>query len=229
MTILDIFDEVSRQYDVDSSIIIGCLKRAIRDEFKFGEVIDTYSNGKLELYEIFFDKNNKEKRKRIKITQKRLNYVRDRLYKYILDTNIQDRLQIIRNSIPKNKVLRGKIISNNEYGLEISTKFGKAFAPVKLLNPNELKQNKYKEGNELNFHVHKLGIKKQKINLVLDRVSKVLTEHIIKEVLGEEYEIYFFQRMFGKRVKIYLDKEPSKEERELLSMSFDEKVRIKLM
>ncbi|MDY0315886.1 MAG: hypothetical protein RBR32_12495 [Bacteroidales bacterium] len=229
MTILDVLEEVSRQYDVDSYVIVSCLKRAVRDELGLGEVVDNYKDGKLELFEVFVGINGQQKTRRLKITQKRLNYVRDRLYKYLIEENTKERLESIKNSLENDKVIRGKIVSKNDYGLEISTKFGKAFAPVNLLNPKEFLENKYKIGIDLNFHIHKLGIKKNKINIVLDRVSKYLTEHIIKEVLGDGYTIYTMQRMFGKRIKIYIDKEPSNEERELLSMSLNEKVKFKLM
>jgi len=229
MTILDVLDEVSRQYDVDSYTIVRCLKRAVRDELGLGEVFDNYKDGKLDFYEVFVDKNNQQKQRRVKITQKRLNYVRDRLYRYIIEENTQERLENIKSSLAADKVVRGKIVSKSDYGLEISTKFGKAFAPMNLLNPKEIEDGRYKIGIDLNFHIHKLGIKKNKINIVLDRVSKFLTEHIIKEVLGDGYTIYTMQRMFGKRIKIYIDKEPSKEERELLSMSLNEKVKFKLM
>ena len=229
MTILDVLDEVSRQYDVDSYTIVHCLKRAVRDELGLGEVFDNYKDGKLDFYEMFVDKNNQQKQRRVKITQKRLNYVRDRLYRYIIEKNTQERLEAIKSSLAADKVVRGKIVSKSDYGLEISTKFGKAFAPMNLLNPKEIEDGRYKIGIDLNFHIHKLGIKKNKINIVLDRVSKFLTEHIIKEVLGDGYTIYTMQRMFGKRIKIYIDKEPSKEERELLSMSLNEKVKFKLM
>ena len=229
MTILDVLDEVSRQYDVDSYTIVRCLKRAVRDELGLGEVFDNYKDGKLDFYEVFVDKNNQQKQRRVKITQKRLNYVRDRLYRYIIEENTQERLENIKSSLAADKVVRGKIVSKSDYGLKISTKFGKAFAPMNLLNPKEIEDGRYKIGIDLNFHIHKLGIKKNKINIVLDRVSKFLTEHIIKEVLGDGYTIYTMQRMFGKRIKIYIDKEPSKEERELLSMSLNEKVKFKLM
>lgn len=229
MTILDVLDEVTRQYDVDSYTIVSCLKRAVRDELGLGEVFDSYKDGKLDLFEKFIDQNGKEKTRRVKITQKRLNYVRDRLYKYIIEENTKERLEIIKKNLSSDKVIRGKIISKNEYGLEISTKYGKAFAPNNLLNPKEVEEGKYKVEADLNFHIYKLGIKKNKINIVLDRVSKFLTEHIIKEVLGDKYTIYTMQRMFGKRIKIYIDKEPTQEERELLSMSLNEKVKFKLM
>lgn len=229
MTILDVLDEVSRQYDVDSYTIVRCLKRAVRDELGLGEVFDNYKDGKLDFYEVFVDRNNRQKQRRVKITQKRLNYVRDRLYRYIIEENTQERLEAIKGTLENDKVVRGKIVSKTDYGLEVSTRYGKAFAPMNLLNPKELEEGRYKIGIDLNFHIHKLGIKKNKINIVLDRVSKFLTEHIIKEVLGDGYTIYTMQRMFGKRIKIYIDKEPSKEERELLSMSLNEKVKFKLM
>lgn len=229
MTILDVLEEVSRQYDVDSYIIVSCLKRAVRDELGLGEVIDNYKDGKLELFEVFSGEFGQQKTRRVKITQKRLNYVRDRLYRYLIEENTKERLESIKNSLTSDKVVRGKIVSKNDYGLEISTKYGKAFAPANLLNPKELEEGRYKIGIDLNFHIHKLGIKKNKINMVLDRVSKYLTEHIIKEVLGNGYTIYTMQRMFGKRIKIYINKEPSQEERELLSMSLNEKVKFKLM
>ncbi|AII15589.1 hypothetical protein CIG1485E_a0064 (plasmid) [Campylobacter iguaniorum] len=229
MTILDVLDEVSRQYDVDSYTIVRCLKRAVRDELGLGEVFDNYKDGKLDFYEVFVDRNNRQKQRRVKITQKRLNYVRDRLYRYIIEENTQERLEAIKGTLENDKVVRGKIVSKTDYGLEVSTRYGKAFAPMNLLNPKELEEGRYKIGIDLNFHIHKLGIKKNKINIVLDRVSKFLTEHIIKEVLGNRYTIYTMQRMFGKRIKIYIDREPSQEERELLSMSLDEKVKFKLM
>lgn len=56
MTILDVLDEVSRQYDVDSYTIVRCLKRAVRDELGLGEVFDNYKDGKLDFYEVFVDK-----------------------------------------------------------------------------------------------------------------------------------------------------------------------------
>lgn len=165
MTILDVLDEVTRQYDVDSYTIVSCLKRAVRDELGLGEVFDSYKDGKLDLFEKFIDQNGKEKTRRVKITQKRLNYVRDRLYKYIIEENTKERLEIIKKNLSSDKVIRGKIISKNEYGLEISTKYGKAFAPNNLLNPKEVEEGKYKVEADLNFHIYKLGIKKNKINI----------------------------------------------------------------
>lgn len=229
MTILDVLEEVSQQYDVDIYIIVSCLKRAVRDELRLGEVIDNYKNGKLELFEVFSGNFGQQKTRRVKITQKRLSYVRDRLYQYLIEENTKERLTFIKNSLASNKVIRGKIVSKNDYGFNIVTKYGKAFAPVNLLNPKELEDEKYKIGIELNFHIYKLGIKKNKINMVLDRVSKRLTEYIIKEVLGDGYVIYTMERMFGKRIKIYINKEPSQEEKELLSMILNEKVKFKLM
>jgi len=194
-----------------------------------GEVFDNYKDEKLNFFEVFVDRNNRQKQRRVKITQKRLNYVRDRLYAYIIEESSKERLEAIKNSFKKNRVLRGKIVTKKDYGLEVDTKYGKAFAPINLLNPKELQEGRYKIGVWLNFHIHKLGIKKNKINIVLDRVSKVLTLYIIKEVLGDEYTIYTMQRMFGKRIKIYIKKEPSFEQAELLSLSLNEKVKFKLI
>lgn len=229
MTIMDIMDEVSRQYDVDSHSIIGCLKRVIRDEFHLGELLDIYENEKLSLYEEYVGKNNQKKRRRLKITQKKLNYIRDRLYRCVISESNNERLKNIKSLIGKEKVLVGEIASKNNYGFEIHTKFGKAFAPFGLLNSVELEGGRYQIGTRLNFHIHKIGIKKDRLNIVLDRVSKSLTKHIIKEILGDEYTIYTLQRMFGKRTKIYLNRQPTEEEVELLTMSLNEKIIFRLI
>ena len=67
-------------------------------------------------------------------------------------------------------------------------------------------------------------MKKDRINIVLDRVSKELTKHIVQNLLGNDVNILFIQRMFGERIKIYLDKEPSEEEKELVELTFSEKI-----
>lgn len=229
MTLLEVLNEVAKQYEVEDYTVISCLKRAVRDELGLGEVLEDYRDGKLNLFEIFIDQHGKEKTRRVTLTQKRLNGVRDRLYACIIEENTKARLEAIKKSLPRDRIVRGKMVSNKAWGWQVATRYGKAFAPARLLNPKEVQEGKYKAGAEVDFHVYKLGIKKNRMNMVLDRVSQSLTRHIIKEVLGEGYIIYSLQRRFGKHLKLYINKEPSQDEKTLLSMTFNEKIKFKLI
>lgn len=224
MQIIDILDEVSRQYDLDSHLIIGILKRAVREELGLAEVVDRFSGDKLEIFEYFVDKKNNKRLKRVKITQKKLAYVRDRMYRLIVKEIMNLRFSTLKSRLRKDVVIRGEILSISKNGLNVKTKFGDAFAPLNLLSQNELEKGKYKAGNIFDFHVYKISLKKDRINIVLDRVSKELTKHIVQNLLGNDVNILFIQRMFGERIKIYLDKEPSEEEKELVELTFSEKI-----
>lgn len=224
MQIIDILDEVSRQYDLDSHVVIGILKRAVREELGLAEVVDRFSGDKLEIFEYFVDKKNNKRLKRVKITQKKLAYVRDRMYRLIVKEIMNLRFSTLKSRLRKDVVIRGEILSISKNGLNVKTKFGDAFAPVNLLSRNELEKGKYKAGNIFDFHVYKISLKKDRINIVLDRVSKELTKHIVQNLLGNDVNILFIQRMFGERIKIYLDKEPSEEEKELVELTFSEKI-----
>lgn len=224
MQIIDILDEVSRQYDLDSHSIIGILKRAVREELGLAEVVDRFSDEKLEIFEYFVDKKNNKRLKRVKITQKKLAYVRDRMYRLIVKEIMNLRFSTLKSRLRKDLVIRGEIVSISKNGLNVKTKFGDAFAPLNLLSKNELEKGKYKAGNIFDFHVYKISLKKDRINIILDRVSKELTKHIVQTLLGNDVNILFIQRMFGERIKIYLDKEPSEEEKELVELTFSEKI-----
>lgn len=224
MQIIDILEEVSRQYDLDSHLIIGILKRAVREELGLAEVVDRFSGEKLEIFEYFVDKKNNKRLKRVKITQKKLAYVRDRMYRLIVKEIMNLRFSTLKSRLRKDLVIRGEILSISKNGLNVKTKFGDAFAPLNLLSKNELEKGKYKAGNIFDFHVYKISLKKDRINIVLDRVSKELTKHIVQTLLGNDVNILFIQRMFGERIKIYLDKEPSEEEKELVELTFSEKI-----
>lgn len=224
MQIIDILDEVSRQYDLDSHVVIGILKRAVREELGLAEVVDRFSGDKLEIFEYFVDKKNNKRLKRVKITQKKLAYVRDRMYRLIVKEIMNLRFSTLKSRLRKDVVIRGEILSISKNGLNVKTKFGDAFAPLNLLSQNELERGKYKAGNIFDFHVYKISLKKDRINIVLDRVSKELTKHIVQTLLGSDVNILFIQRMFGERIKIYLDREPSEEEKELVELTFSEKI-----
>jgi len=229
MTILDILDEVSRQYDIDNFKIINILKRAVCEELGLSEIIDQYIEGTIVLFEYFIDKQNKRRIKRVKITQKKLAYIRDRMYHLMIDDCIKTRYSTIKQSIQRGRIVRGEIISACERGIGIKTKYGDAFAPLNLLNKIEIEKGIYKIGESFDFHVYKIALKKDRINIVLDRVSKSLTEHIIHTVLGDEKNIYSIKRMFGERIKVYLDKEPNDEEKEILGLMFTEKIFYKIL
>ncbi|WP_187648697.1 hypothetical protein [Nitrosophilus labii] len=224
MTVLDLLNEVSRSYDVDSFTIMKILKETIKEDLNLGELIDSFDGKNYTIYELYVNKDGSRKKRKVHITQNRLLKIRDKFYKNMIDAYVRDKIKTIKNDIGKDKVIRGKIIDTTDKGLLVFTKYGNAFAPKNLLNPKELNDGKYTKETELYFHVHKLSKKKGRVNIVLDRVSKKLTEYIIREIIGNDYRIYAIERKFGYRTKIYIGKMPSKQEIELVRLSLGEKV-----
>jgi len=224
LDVIELVDEISRRYDIDHITVLSLLKETIREYLNLGEIIDEYKNGKYVLYEYFIDrKTGRPKKRKVHLTKKTFNAVKNLFYEKLMESFVKNKIKEIKKMLPKDKVVKGIVTDiHKTKGLTVKLPFfNKAFAPKHLLNPFE--EENYTIGEEYYFHINKIKRKKNRIIILLDRVSKNIPIRIIKDI-ASYVKIFDIKHKFGYQLKVYVDKIPDENDIKLIQLSFNEKV-----
>jgi len=206
---LDPITEISTLYGIEQSKAILLMHKAIEEVLGYPVIGDSVTEyGSIVFYANRGSKHDEAKKIRLSpLLQKRTKIILERLLE-------RERLKK-QTQIQKHQIIDGVINLVKPSGLEINTRFGKAFAPRNLLIKEE--ELFYKEGIHLEFHIYKINGNA----IILDRLSRHLTINTLKSFLPD-VTIYNVKRKNGKQLKVYASSFPSKEQFELIRMAFVE-------
>jgi len=207
---LDPIAEISTLYGIEQSKAILLMHKAIEEVLGYPVIGDSVTeNGSIVFFANRGSKHDEAKKIRLSpLLQKRTKIILERLLE-------RERLKK-QTQTQKHQIIDGIINLVKPSGIEINTRFGKAFAPRNLLIKEE--ESFYKEGIRLEFHIYKLT----DTVIILDRLSRYLTINTLKSFLPD-VTIYNVKRKNGKQLKVYASSFPSKEQFELIRMAFVEK------
>lgn len=208
----DPISSLSELYDITEAEALEAMRGSIEDILGYQISTDSVTEGDRIVF--YGYKDGDPKGKIIRLSP----LLRTRIKKSLEKRIESIRLENFRRN--NNSIIDAVIQSKNRYGLECSTRFGKALAPWDLLIKNE--KHLYTPNTTLDFHINRLKNGK----LILDRKSKSLVVHTLKRILPKDFKIHDINRYFGKRLKIYVPETPKKEDLERISMAFSEKIQI---
>lgn len=124
-------------------------------------------------------------------------------------------LERLKNDLKNGDIfIVGEIQKVGKNGLEISTKYGQTLFPFREFLRSE--QHLYKVGVRLDFRIKKIS----KNIVILERKSEKLVIHTINDLLKNEIVVYGIKRMFGRQIKIFANKMPTKFGLEKLRMMY---------
>lgn len=228
MTSLDFIQELSKKYNVEVYKVIKCLKTAIMENGNYGEISDELKNNKLHFYEIFYNRFKEKRTREIKITRYTYQAILDDFINNLIDTSNEERFANLKSrTLAENSIIKGRITSIKTIGLDVMTELGYGFAPKKYLFIKDVKSQFYQTDKQMFFHIKKYRKHSFKIKITLSRIHSGVDLAEAKNLLSD-CGVYATQRIFGKEVKVYCAKKPSKEQIKALATQLNEKVRIEL-
>lgn len=199
--------ELAEIYGLPEESVVRAIRTAVSEELKREVVTATVSGDRLRFEAYREDGSVKEIRMSKNIWAR-------------IGRRLRKRLDIESVLMSRPEFLRGSVTKILPQGIEVATRYGPAFAPNMLLVPTE--RCLYVPGATLDFHIHKISVKKGRI--ILSRTSKKLLLHMLRERLGDI--VLDANRKYGRVLKLYLGRELQPEELEYIGALFP-KERIK--
>ena len=186
--------ELAYMHSLPEESVVRAIRDAVSEELKVKVVTAVAGGGRLR-FEAYRENGS---RKEIRMSKNLCARIERRL---------QKRLDFERVLMLRPEFLQGTVSEVLPQGIEVTPRFGPAFAPKRLLVPTE--RNLYVPGSTLDFHVHKISPAKGAITL--SRTSKKLLLHMLEERLGDI--VLDANRKFGRVLKLYLKRELEPDER----------------
>lgn len=227
MTSLDFIKEASNRYNLEIHNVIKCLKKAIASSGDYGEISDEIKNNKLCFYENFYNRFGEKKTREVRITRYTYQGILDKFIDNLIEMSIQQQIKQIKGQQKAHKAISGKIVEMDNVGLKILTHLGYAFAPKDNLVQKELATKHYQIDKIMYFHIKKVRIDDLKVKMILDRTHQSIAFAEAQSVMSD-CNVYAADRTFGKGVKVYCTKRPTKEQIKLLAKQLNEKIVIEL-
>jgi len=193
-------------YNIEKETIIQTLEKILYNEFNMGEIVILNNR----IYEKI-TKNNNSKLRKIRLSKKNINIIKDLLTKELNKISIKNKVKILKNKYFLN-VIKGKIIGKNNFAyiIEFNGEIG-------FLYFNKSKKE-YEIGDIDYFHINKIKYNDKELLVILDDSSSKITQYIIYNELSGIYIKKFFIK--GKKIILYtntkIEKKKIKELEEIL-------------
>lgn len=227
MTSLDFIKESSKRYNLEIHNVIKCLKTAIMSSGDYGEISDEIKNDKLCFYETFYNRFGERKIRAVKITRYTYQGILDKFIDNLIEMSMNQQIRLIKGQNQTHQAISGQIAEVNSVGLKVKTHFGYAIAPKINLIKKELATKHYEVNKTMYFHIKAVRKKGLKVQIVLDRTHQSVALAESQSVMSD-CGVYATDRIFGKGLKIYCSKQPTKEQIKTLAKQINEKIIVEL-
>lgn len=115
----------------------------------------------------------------------------------------------------------------NGVGLKVKTHLGYAIAPKTNLIQKELATKHYQIDKTMYFHIKAVRKKGLKVQIILDRTHESIALAEAQSIMSD-CGVYAADRTFGKGVKVYCTKQPTREQIKTLAKQMNEKIIVEL-
>ena len=227
MTSLDFIKEASIHYDLETHNVIKCLKMAIASSGDYGEISDEIKNDKLCFYETFYNRFGELKTRTIKITRYTYQGILDKFIDNLIEMQMNQQIRQIKGQNQTHQAISGQIVEVNGVGLKVKTHLGYAIAPKINLIQKELATKHYEINKTMYFHIKAVRKKGLKVQIILDRTHESIALAEAQNIMSD-CGVYAADRTFGKGVKVYCAKQPTREQIKTLAKQMNERIIVEL-
>lgn len=129
---------------------------------------------------------------------------------------MKQQIRQIKGQNQTHQAISGQIVEVNNVGLKVRTHLGYAIAPKINLIKKELATKHYQIDKTMYFYIKAVRKKGLKVQIVLDRTHQSIALAESQSIMSD-CGVYAADRTFGKGLKVYCSKQPTKEQIKMLA------------